>query len=105
MSASLTSAIRPRRKQRSARSAGSHSDTSRVAAPRSDIRGSDSTRQKLIEVAGRVFAEHGYYAATVRDICAQAGSNVAAVNYHFRDKLGLYTAVLHQSVTRASNVE
>ncbi len=68
-----------------------------------DIRGADLTRKKLLEVAGRVFAEHGYYAATVRDICAQAGSNIAAVNYHFRDKLGLYTEVLQQSV-RASNV-
>src|SRR6202020_3250974 len=75
----------------------------RGRAVREDIRGADSTRKKLLEVAGRVFAEHGYYAATVRDICAQAGSNVAAVNYHFRDKLGLYTAVLRQSV-RASNV-
>jgi AcrR family transcriptional regulator len=68
-----------------------------------DIRGGDSTREKLLEVAGRVFAEHGYYASTVRGICAQAGSNIAAVNYHFRDKLGLYTEVLQQSV-RASNV-
>jgi TetR/AcrR family transcriptional regulator, regulator of cefoperazone and chloramphenicol sensitivity len=69
-----------------------------------DGAGADSTREKLLDVAGRVFAEHGYYAATVREICAQAGSNVAAVNYHFRDKLGLYTEVLKRSV-QASHVE
>jgi AcrR family transcriptional regulator len=74
---------------------------SRHATP---ISGGDSTRDKLIEVAGKVFAEHGYHASTVREICAQAGSNVAAVNYHFGDKLGLYSEVLQQCV-RASHVQ
>lgn len=54
----------------------------------------DETRHKLIEAAGEVFAEAGYQNATVRDICARAGANVAAVNYHFGDKLGLYTELL-----------
>jgi AcrR family transcriptional regulator len=63
--------------------------------------GSDATRDKLIEAAGRVFAERGYYSATVREICRRAGANVAAINYHFGDKLGLYTEVLQQSVKAA----
>lgn len=54
----------------------------------------DETRHKLIEAAGEVFAEAGYQNATVREICARAGANVAAVNYHFGDKLGLYTELL-----------
>ena len=61
----------------------------RVAAP---------TREKLLEAAGQVFAERGYYKATIREICRRAGANVAAVNYTFGDKLGLYTEVLRQSV-------
>lgn len=63
--------------------------------------GSDPTRAKLIEAAGRVFAQHGYRASTVREICQVAGANIAAVNYHFRDKLGLYSEVLRQSVFAA----
>ena len=56
----------------------------------------DLTRDKLLDAAGPVFAEKGYYAATVREICARARANVAAVNYHFGDKLGLYTEVLRR---------
>jgi TetR/AcrR family transcriptional regulator, regulator of cefoperazone and chloramphenicol sensitivity len=55
-----------------------------------------ATRAKLLEAAAQVFAERGYYNATIREICRRAGANVAAVNYTFGDKLGLYTEVLRQ---------
>lgn len=55
------------------------------------------TRSRLLKAATEVFAETGFAASTVRGICAKAQVNVAAVNYHFGDKLGLYTEVLQQS--------
>ncbi len=58
----------------------------------------DGTRNKLLDSAGQVFADFGYHAATVREICARAGVNVALVNYHFGDKLELYTEVLRHSI-------
>jgi TetR/AcrR family transcriptional regulator, regulator of cefoperazone and chloramphenicol sensitivity len=52
------------------------------------------TEWRLLEAAGEIFAEFGYRAATVRQICEKADANIAAVNYHFGDKAGLYMAVL-----------
>jgi TetR/AcrR family transcriptional regulator, regulator of cefoperazone and chloramphenicol sensitivity len=44
---------------------------------------------RLVEVAGEIFAKRGF-AATVREICREAQCSVAAVNYYFGDKQQLY---------------
>jgi len=59
--------------------------------------GTDDTRERLLSAAGEVFAEKGFTSATVRDICRQAGANIAAVNYHFGDKESLYVAAVQQA--------
>ncbi|MGD9791611.1 MAG: CerR family C-terminal domain-containing protein [Phycisphaerales bacterium] len=60
-----------------------------------------STRSRLIEAAGTVFAERGFKDATIRQICSIAGANIAAVNYHFGDKEHLYASALHHAHTTA----
>ena len=65
---------------------------------------SELTRTRLIDAAGEMFAEFGFHHTTVRQICQRAGANVAAVNYHFRDKAGLYMEVVRQSM-RATQLD
>jgi AcrR family transcriptional regulator len=50
-------------------------------------------RRALIASAAEIFSERGYEAASLHDICAIAGTNVALVMYHFGSKEGLYEAV------------
>ncbi len=57
----------------------------------------EHTRERLLAAAGAVFAEKGFQDATVREICQAAEVNLAAINYHFRDKERLYI----ESVKRA----
>ena len=55
----------------------------------------ETTQQKLIKAAIKVFAEKGFRDATVRQICKQAGTaNINAVNYYFGSKEQLYKKIL-----------
>lgn len=67
-------------------------------SPRHD-RGQQA-RLRLMFEGARVFAEKGYDAASTREICLAAQSNVAAIHYHFGDKAGLYRAILWASIER-----
>lgn len=53
-----------------------------------------TTKERLLETAGDIFGREGFKATTIRRIAEAAQVNVAAINYHFRDKEGLYAAVL-----------
>jgi AcrR family transcriptional regulator len=55
-----------------------------------------NTKDALLSAAIEVFADKGFDAATVRDICGRANANVAAINYHFGSKDALYVAVLEE---------
>lgn len=58
-----------------------------VGADRAD------TRKAILDAAAEMFAAHGYRAATIREICAAAGANIALVSRYFGSKQGLYAEV------------
>ena len=54
------------------------------------------TRERILDVAERLFGERGFPATPLRDITAEAGVNIASVNYHFGSKEGLLAEVLER---------
>ena len=67
--------------------------------------GPDDPRGRILTAAGQEFAEKGFEAATIRDICTLATVNVAAVNYYFGDKHRLYIeSVRHAHEERSQQV-
>ncbi len=56
------------------------------------------TRDRLLHAAERLFADRGFKHVTVREICRAARANVAAINYHFGDKLGLYREIVQTAI-------
>ncbi len=54
----------------------------------------DCARDRILQAAGRTFAEKGFRGSTVREICDVAGVNIASVNYYFGDKKSLYEETL-----------
>jgi TetR/AcrR family transcriptional regulator, regulator of cefoperazone and chloramphenicol sensitivity len=56
------------------------------------------TRARLLDEGRRLFAARGFRRVTVREICTAARANVAAINYHFGDKRGLYHEILHSAI-------
>src|SRR3954449_4325823 len=63
---------------------------------------SDTTRDRLLDTAERLFAEHGYQATTMRAVTTEAAANIAAVNYHFGSKQALLEAVVHRALAPLS---
>ncbi|KTC33270.1 MAG: TetR/AcrR family transcriptional regulator [Pseudomonas sp.] len=80
-------------------------DSPQTAAARAPRQDGQATRQQILEVAGRLFAEQGYANTTSKQICENSRANNASVNYHFENKDGLYQAVLREAHDRLLRIE
>lgn len=58
------------------------------------------TRERILDAAERLFAENGFAGTSIRDITTTANCNVAAINYHFRNKSGLYEELFRTHLGR-----
>lgn len=68
-----------------------------AASRRSTKEPDASTRDRLLEVALRAFAELGFEGASTREICSRAGVNQGLIPYYFGTKQALW----QESVDRA----
>ena len=78
---------------------------SRRGADRAQARGRPpamaerEVRALLLQVARGLFLRYGYRAVSGRQVAAAAGVNPAMIQYYFRSKRGLYTAMLQDVMT------
>lgn len=74
-----------------------------MITPNSSERSADSgisgrARDRILRAAAAAFSQRGFRGVTVRDLAQQAQVNLAAVNYHFRSKEELYSAVIDHAL-------
>lgn len=51
------------------------------------------TRERILRMAERLFAERGFNGVSVRELAAEAQVNIASIGYHFESKEGLLSEV------------
>ena len=56
-----------------------------------------STEEKIKQAARKLFTEKGYEAVKTRDIAAEAGINLALLNYYFRSKENLFNIIMAEN--------
>ena len=71
----------------------SHRDADSATGPETE-----STRERILDVAERLFAEKGLAGTAVRDIAREAGLTAPSLYNHFDGKQALYEAVLTRGV-------
>ncbi|EKE82774.1 TetR/AcrR family transcriptional regulator [Idiomarina xiamenensis] len=59
-----------------------------------------TTKDKIVNAAEALFAEHGFEQTSLRQITSEAGVNLASVNYHFGSKKALIQAVMARYLSR-----
>lgn len=59
----------------------------------------DLTKSKILEAAGHLIAQNGFAQTSNKQIAKAADVDLAAINYHFEGRDGLYKAVLAEAHT------
>ena len=64
---------------------------------------SEETRSKIMESSIKLFSSRGFNAASVDDICAEAGISKGAFYHHFKSKQALFLALLDEWLQTIDN--
>lgn len=63
-----------------------------------DDNGGGRSRDELMNVATRIFAQKGFRGTSIRDIAEAHGVSVSNIYHHFGNKEGLWLAIIEQTV-------
>lgn len=64
----------------------------------------DSQKERIIDVATRLFSSKGFDATSVDEIAKEAGINKAMIYYYFSSKEGLLNSIIRKSVNDFSGI-
>jgi len=65
----------------------------------------EGTRRNILDVATEEFAGKGYSGGRIDEIAARTNTSKRMIYYYFRDKEGLYLAVLEEAYRRIRTIE
>jgi AcrR family transcriptional regulator len=65
----------------------------------------EGTRRNILDIATDEFANKGFSGARVDDIAARTNTSKRMIYYYFRDKEGLFVAVLEEAYARIRQIE
>lgn len=80
-------------------------ETRSAAVPSLRTNDPEATKQNIIEVAYKEFAENGLAGARIDEIAAKTKSSKRMIYYYFGGKEGLYIKVLEEAYTRIRGIE
>lgn len=60
---------------------------------------SETSRERILEVAAKLFAEKGIHGVSVREIAKASGANLSLISYHFGGKENLYLSIFQNHAT------
>lgn len=83
---------------------GSSADAGSTGGAVESVTGTEGVPVRILTVARRLFAGHGYDATSVRQIAEGVGVTVPALYYHFGSKRGILEALVDEHCTRKSSV-
>src|SRR5688572_33489255 len=67
----------------------------RTSTPRGDV-----AKERILQHAVQIFSQRGFDGFTTRELSAKAKVNIAAINYYFGHKQGLYDAAVDEVYRR-----
>ena len=62
------------------------------------------TKDRILDCAEELFAQHGFAGARTRDIAERAGVNISTLHFHWNSKEALYTTVHKRQIARRAQL-